>query len=53
VRALCQDLGVLGRVDFKLLLKWRLAVRKAAGLDGKLKKSGKVGWCRLTLSNSR
>jgi len=30
--------GVLGRVDFKLLLKWRLTVRKSTGLDGKLKK---------------
>jgi|EP00982_Pelagococcus_subviridis_P013253 AdoMet-dependent rRNA methyltransferase SPB1 len=36
IRALCKDLGVLGRVDFKLLLKWRLAVRKThPGLDGK------------------
>jgi AdoMet-dependent rRNA methyltransferase SPB1 len=33
IRALCADLGVLGRVDFKLLLRWRLAVRKAAKLD--------------------
>jgi AdoMet-dependent rRNA methyltransferase SPB1 len=38
IRALCQDLGVLGRVDFKLLLKWRLAVRKTAGLDKGKKK---------------
>ena len=37
IRSLCEDLGVLGKVDFKLLLKWRLAVRKSAGLDGKLK----------------
>ena len=37
IRSLCEDLGVLGKVDFKLLLKWRLAVRKTAGLDGKLK----------------
>ena len=35
IRALCADLGVLGRVDFKNLLKWRLAVRKSRGLDGK------------------
>ena len=33
MRALCADRGVLGRVDFKLLLRWRLAVRKAAKLD--------------------
>ena len=39
IRALCQDLGVLGRVDFKLLLKWRLAVRKSAGLDKGNKKA--------------
>ena len=39
IRALCQDLGVLGRVDFKLLLKWRLAVRKSAGLDKGKKKA--------------
>lgn len=33
IRALCLDLGVLGRADFKLLLKWRLAIRKSAGID--------------------
>ena len=37
IRALCSDLGVLGRADFKMLLKWRLAVRKSRGLDGKRK----------------
>ena len=37
IRSLCADLGVLGRVDFKNLLKWRLAVRKSRGLDGKRK----------------
>ena len=37
IRSLCADLGVLGRVDFKNLLKWRLAVRKSKGLDGKRK----------------
>lgn len=39
IRSLCEDLGVLGRVDFKLLLKWRLAVRKTAGLDKGKKKA--------------
>lgn len=37
IRSLCADLGVLGRVDFKNLLKWRLAVRKTRKLDGKKK----------------
>lgn len=29
VKALCQDLQVLGRSEFKQLLKWRVAVKKA------------------------
>eukprot|EP00201_Polytomella_parva_P021348 CAMPEP_0175047888 /NCGR_PEP_ID=MMETSP0052_2-20121109/5861_1 /TAXON_ID=51329 ORGANISM="Polytomella parva, Strain SAG 63-3" /NCGR_SAMPLE_ID=MMETSP0052_2 /ASSEMBLY_ACC=CAM_ASM_000194 /LENGTH=905 /DNA_ID=CAMNT_0016311845 /DNA_START=19 /DNA_END=2736 /DNA_ORIENTATION=+ len=29
IRVLCQDLQVLGRSEFKALLKWRLALRKA------------------------
>jgi AdoMet-dependent rRNA methyltransferase SPB1 len=37
IRSLCADLGVLGRADFKNLLKWRLAVRKSRKLDGKRK----------------
>tara|TARA_B110000977_G_scaffold194301_1_gene270662 strand:+ start:333 stop:2102 length:1770 start_codon:yes stop_codon:yes gene_type:complete len=37
IRALCADLGVLGKVDFKNLLKWRLAIRKSRKLDGKRK----------------
>ncbi|GAB2291273.1 hypothetical protein Dimus_025531 [Dionaea muscipula] len=29
VKALCDDLGVLGKQDFKHLLKWRMSIRKA------------------------
>ncbi|KAF6162045.1 hypothetical protein GIB67_002634 [Kingdonia uniflora] len=29
VKALCDDLGVLGKQDFKHLLKWRMNIRKA------------------------
>ncbi|GAB2252788.1 hypothetical protein Droror1_Dr00005635 [Drosera rotundifolia] len=29
VKASCDDLGVLGKQDFKNLLKWRIAIRKA------------------------
>uniref|UniRef100_A0A2P2J8Y6 Putative rRNA methyltransferase n=1 Tax=Rhizophora mucronata TaxID=61149 RepID=A0A2P2J8Y6_RHIMU len=29
VKALCDDLGVLGKNDFKYLLKWRMHIRKA------------------------
>eukprot|EP00798_Chlamydomonas_sp_ICE-L_P025161 gene25161-10792_t len=29
IKALCADLQVLGRSEFKMLLKWRLAMRKA------------------------
>jgi hypothetical protein len=29
VRALCTDLQVLGRTEFKALLKWRLTLQKA------------------------
>ena len=43
IRSLCADLGVLGRVDFKNLLKWRLAVRKSRGLDGKRKAAVRGG----------
>lgn len=35
IRQYCSDLGVLGRSEFKTLLRWRLAVRK--DLDGALK----------------
>ena len=30
IRALVSDLGVLGKADFKLLLRWRLTIRKQA-----------------------
>ncbi|RDA84667.1 hypothetical protein CP532_3505 [Ophiocordyceps camponoti-leonardi (nom. inval.)] len=35
VRDCCADLQVLGRKDFKLLLRWRLKVRKIFGLSAK------------------
>ncbi|KAL6765538.1 FtsJ-like methyltransferase-domain-containing protein [Haematococcus lacustris] len=49
VRALCGDLQVLGRTEFKSLLRWRLAVRKelkssfglSGGKDALLGKAGK------------
>lgn len=39
IRTSCRDLKVLGRKDFKLLLKWRLKVRDIFGLSTKEKKS--------------
>ncbi|CAM1508512.1 Fc.00g053600.m01.CDS01 [Cosmosporella sp. VM-42] len=35
IRDCCNDLRVLGRKDFKLLLKWRLKVREIFGLSAK------------------
>ncbi len=35
VRKCCEDLKVLGRRDFKTLLKWRLLVREKFGFGGK------------------
>lgn len=35
IRNCCQDLKVLGRKDFKLLLKWRLKVREIFGFAAK------------------
>lgn len=35
IRACCSDLKVLGRRDFRLLLKWRLSVREKFGLGPK------------------
>ena len=40
VRGLCRDLQVLGRSEFKLLLKWRLKVKKA--IDAKVKELKKA-----------
>ncbi|KAF8168000.1 FtsJ-domain-containing protein [Crassisporium funariophilum] len=37
VKANCDDLKVLGKGDFKALLKWRLALREELGLDMKAK----------------
>ncbi|KAG6911887.1 hypothetical protein DXG01_000134 [Tephrocybe rancida] len=37
VKANCDDLKVLGKGDFKALLKWRLALREELGLDNKTK----------------
>ncbi|PNH12762.1 AdoMet-dependent rRNA methyltransferase spb1 [Tetrabaena socialis] len=33
IRTLCKDLQVLGRSEFKLLLRWRLALRKSLKAD--------------------
>lgn len=33
IKNCCEDLKVLGRREFKLLLKWRLRIRKVLGLD--------------------
>ncbi|KAG5979926.1 AdoMet-dependent rRNA methyltransferase spb1 [Claviceps digitariae] len=38
IRTSCRDLKVLGRKDFKLLLRWRLKVRDIFGLSTKAKK---------------
>ncbi|KAJ4486264.1 Spb1 C-terminal domain-containing protein [Lentinula aciculospora] len=37
VKANCDDLKVLGKGDFKTLIKWRLALREELGLDVKRK----------------
>ncbi|KAG6885460.1 hypothetical protein C0993_001540 [Termitomyces sp. T159_Od127] len=39
VKANCDDLKVLGKGDFKTLLKWRLALRQELGLDNKTKET--------------
>ncbi|KAG6003553.1 AdoMet-dependent rRNA methyltransferase spb1 [Claviceps maximensis] len=39
IRTSCRDLKVLGRKDFKLLLRWRLKVRDIFGLSTKEKKN--------------
>ncbi|KAG5915130.1 AdoMet-dependent rRNA methyltransferase spb1 [Claviceps capensis] len=39
IRTSCRDLKVLGRKDFKLLLRWRLKVRDMFGLSTKEKKN--------------
>lgn len=37
IKTCCEDLKVLGRREFKLLLKWRLKMRKLLGLDSEEK----------------
>ncbi|KAF8216117.1 Spb1 C-terminal domain-containing protein [Mycena galopus ATCC 62051] len=37
IKANCDDLKVLGKGDFKALLKWRIALREELGLDNKTK----------------
>ncbi|KAL0579104.1 AdoMet-dependent rRNA methyltransferase spb1 [Marasmius crinis-equi] len=37
VKANCEDLKVLGKADFKALIRWRLALREELGLDVKTK----------------
>ena len=41
VRNCCADLKVLGRRDFKLLLRWRLKIRDEFGFSAKKKKEAK------------
>ena len=43
VRACCDDLKVLGRSDFKVLLKWRFFVRRAMPELAREEKGGKGG----------
>ena len=43
IRHLCKDLPVLGRSDFKHLLKWRQGVRKQLERDGVVEPKAKVG----------
>ncbi|KAF7310993.1 AdoMet-dependent rRNA methyltransferase SPB1 [Mycena chlorophos] len=42
VKANCDDLKVLGKGDFKALLKWRLALREELGIDNKTKNTEDV-----------
>ncbi|KAK4056580.1 AdoMet-dependent rRNA methyltransferase spb1 [Microbotryomycetes sp. JL221] len=39
IKACVDDLKVLGKKDFKNLLKWRLAIREDLGLDNKVKET--------------
>ncbi|KAJ3498796.1 hypothetical protein NLG97_g855 [Lecanicillium saksenae] len=43
IRNCCSDLKILGRRDFKLLLKWRLRVREIFGLATKEKQVAEAG----------
>ncbi|KAK7058873.1 AdoMet-dependent rRNA methyltransferase spb1 [Paramarasmius palmivorus] len=42
VKANCEDLKVLGKGDFKSLLRWRLALREEIGLDNKTKQTEEI-----------
>ena len=42
IRECCADLKVLGRKEFKMLLKWRLKAREAFGLPTKATKKPEV-----------
>ncbi|KAJ7837508.1 Spb1 C-terminal domain-containing protein [Mycena olivaceomarginata] len=42
IKANCDDLKVLGKGDFKALLKWRIALREELGLDNKTKETEDV-----------
>ncbi len=42
IRTCCADLRVLGRKDFKMLLKWRLKAREAFGLPTKNTKKPEI-----------
>ncbi|KAJ7103421.1 FtsJ-domain-containing protein [Mycena belliarum] len=42
IKSNCDDLKVLGKGDFKALLKWRLALREELGLDNKTKDTDDV-----------
>ena len=43
IRSLMSDLGVLGKADFKILLRWRMTIRKEAGLEKKKHQKGRRG----------
>jgi len=43
IRSLVSDLGVLGKADFKLLLRWRMTIRKQSGLEKKSKEKRRRG----------
>jgi len=43
IRSLMSDLGVLGKADFKILLRWRTTIRKEAGLEKKKHQKGRRG----------
>ncbi|THV04839.1 FtsJ-domain-containing protein [Dendrothele bispora CBS 962.96] len=42
VKANCDDLKVLGKGDFKTLIKWRIALREELGLDVKTKDTEEI-----------